>query len=55
MVKQKTGIKLSLIVSMMFVGIGNMIMNHQDKVFLVVVVVAIKQEVYPLISLNTGS
>ena len=36
-VKQKTEIELPLIVAKMFVGVGNMIVNQNDKVFFVVV------------------
>ena len=53
-VKQKTSINLPLIVAKMFVKVGNMIVNQKDKVFLFVIVLAIKQEVY-LIILNQGS
>ena len=31
--KQKTGIELPLIIAKVFVGVGIMIVNHQDKVF----------------------
>ena len=37
-IKQKTEIELPLIVAKVFVGVGNMIMNHQDKVFFFVFV-----------------
>ena len=36
-VKQKTGIKLPLIVAKVFIGVGNMIVNSHDKVFHILV------------------
>ena len=39
-VKRKTGIKYPLIVAKVFAGVVNMIVNHHDKVFIDVVVVA---------------
>ena len=38
-VKQKTGIKLPLVVAKMFVGVGNMIVNYDNKVFFLIFVV----------------
>ena len=48
-VKQKTGIKLPLIVAKMFVGVGNMIVNNDDKVFFLIFVVATQQGEFELI------
>jgi hypothetical protein len=39
-VKRKTGIRYPLIVAKVFAGVVNMIVNHHDKVFIDVVVVA---------------
>ena len=48
-VKQKTGIELPLIVAKMFVGVGNMIVNYDDKVFILIFVVATQQGEFELI------
>jgi hypothetical protein len=39
-VKQKTDIELPLVVAKVFIGVGNMIINHHDKVFNSVIIVA---------------
>ena len=36
--KQKTGLELPLIVAKVFVGVGNMIVNHHPKVFYVFII-----------------
>ena len=46
-VKQKTDIELMLVVAKVFIGVGNIVVNHHDKVFFVFIIVATQQEVYP--------
>ena len=40
-VKQKTNIDLPLVVTKMFVGVGSIIVNYHDKVFLIIIMVNI--------------